>query len=176
MWARQLQKLLDSTPIAAMALEALRPLAGFADFSIEWDGLKFVVEAQAQDWRDEGKLGRLGLAADFMRCALAIYVYTLEAPAIYRVVNRVMFDPARRLKDAAPSKDLSHAASMRAVHQAPGRGAQAAARRLRLPLVRAARRQVGLPGSRSSRSRGARYAGHEADNGTSSRARARRPQ
>ena len=109
MWARQLQKLIDSTPLAATALEALRPLAAFADFSIDWDDLKFVVEAQEQDWRDEGKLGRLGLAADFMRFALAIYLYTLEAPAIYRVVNRVMFDPPRRLKKAAPSNELSPA-------------------------------------------------------------------
>jgi hypothetical protein len=109
MWARQLQKLIDSTPLAATALEALRPLAAFADFSIEWDDLKFVVEAQEQDWRDERKLGRLGLAADFMRFALAIYLYTLEAPAIYRVINRVMFDPARRLKGAAPGNDLSPA-------------------------------------------------------------------
>ena len=109
MWARQLQKLIRSTPLAATALEALRPLAAFADFSIDWDDLKFVVEAQEQDWRDEGKLGRLGLAADFMRFALAIHVYTLEAPAIYRVINRVMFDPARRLKGAAPGNDLSPA-------------------------------------------------------------------
>ena len=46
MWARQLQRLIDSTPLAATALEALRPLAAFADFSIEWDDLKFVVEGQ----------------------------------------------------------------------------------------------------------------------------------
>ncbi len=74
-----------------------------------------MVEAQEQDWRDEGKLGSLGLAADFMRFALGIYVYTLEAPAIYTVINRVMFDPARRLKGAAPGKDLSRAAGLRAV-------------------------------------------------------------
>ena len=44
-----------------------------------------------------------------MRFALAIYAYTLEDPAIYRVINRVMFDPARRLKGAAPGNDLSPA-------------------------------------------------------------------
>ena len=41
-----------------------------------------MVEGQEQDWCDEGKLGSVGLAAYFMRFVLAIYLYTLEAPAI----------------------------------------------------------------------------------------------
>jgi hypothetical protein len=86
-WVRRLQKLIGSTLLAATALEALVPLAGFAEFSIDWEVLRYVVKEQEQLWRDEGKLGKLGLAADFMRFALAIYVYTLEDPAIYRVVQ-----------------------------------------------------------------------------------------
>jgi hypothetical protein len=100
---------MDSTPLAATALEALQPLADFADFSIEWDILRTVVQRQEKLWRKQDKLGKLGLALDFMRFALAIYVYTLDDPMIYTVINRVMFDPARRLKGAAPGKDLSPA-------------------------------------------------------------------
>ncbi len=42
-----------------------------------------------------------------LRFALAIYAYTLDDPGIYTVINRVMFDPARGVKGAAPGKDLS---------------------------------------------------------------------
>ena len=42
-----------------------------------------------------------------MRFALAIYVYTLDDPMIYSVINRVMFDPARGVKGAAHGNDLS---------------------------------------------------------------------
>jgi hypothetical protein len=108
-WEWRLQKLLDSTPLAATALEALHPLADFADFSIDRDMLKYVIEKQERHWRNQGKLSSLKLPADFMRFALAIYAYTLEDPAIYRVINRVMFDPARGVKGAAPGKDLSPA-------------------------------------------------------------------
>ena len=106
-WEIRLQRLMDLTPLAATALEALQPLADFADFSIEWDILRTVVQRQEKLWRKQDKLGKLGLALDFMRFALAIYVYTLDDPMIYTVINRVMFDPARGVKGAAPGKDLS---------------------------------------------------------------------
>ena len=106
-WEIRLQRLMDVTPLAATALKALQPLADFADFSIEWDILRTVVQRQENLWRKQDKLGKLGLALDFMRFALAIYVYTLDDPGIYTVINRVMFDPARGVKGAAPGKDLS---------------------------------------------------------------------
>ena len=76
MWVRRLQRLMGSTPIAATALEALAPLAAFADFSIEWDDLRFVVEEEEKLWRNQGNLSSLTLPSDFMRFALAIYVYS----------------------------------------------------------------------------------------------------
>jgi hypothetical protein len=106
-WEWRLQRLMDSTPLAATALEALRPLADFADFSIEWDMLKTVLQKQERRWRNQGFLGKLGLPSGFMRFALAIFGYTLDDPMIYSVINRVMFDPARGMKGAAPGKDLS---------------------------------------------------------------------
>ena len=88
-WAWRLRTLMKRTPLAATALEALQPLADFADFSIEWDMLETVVRKQERLWSKQDKLGKLGLALDFMRFALAIYVYTLDDPMIYSVIDRV---------------------------------------------------------------------------------------
>ena len=66
-----------------------------------------MVRKQERLWSKQDKLGKLGLALDFMRFALAIYVYTLDDPMIYSVINRVMFDPARGVKGAAHGNDLS---------------------------------------------------------------------
>ena len=106
-WEYRLKGLMDSTPLAATALEALQPLADLSDFSIEWKLLEYVVQKQERRWRKQDKLGKLGLHSGFMRFALAIYAYTLDDPGIYTVINRVMFDPARGVKGAAPGKDLS---------------------------------------------------------------------
>ena len=108
-WEWRLQRLMDSTPLAATALEALQPLADFEDFSIEWKLLETVLQKQERRWRKQDFLGKLELPSGFMRFALAIFGYTLDDPMIYTVINRVMFDPARAVKGAAPGKDLSPA-------------------------------------------------------------------
>ncbi len=106
-WEWRLKRLMKRTPLAATALQALQPLADFADFSIEWKMLEYVVQKQERRWRKQGFLGKLGLPSGFMRFALAIFGYTLDDPGIYSVVNRVMSDPARGTKGTAPGDDVS---------------------------------------------------------------------
>jgi hypothetical protein len=108
-WSRRLRLLLESTVLQPTLVRALLHLS--PTIAVDMDLLLEVVEEQAKEWRLSKHMERLGLPEDFLQFALAIYVYTLEDPAIYKIVNKAMFEPSRRVKGApsGPSgSDLSN--------------------------------------------------------------------
>ena len=106
-WSRRLRLLLETTKLPPSLAQALQSLSTVPTIAVDMDLLLEVVEEQGKDWRRSGHLERLGLPAEFLDFGLAIYIYTLEDPAIYKIVNRVMFDPSRRVKGAPSGSDLS---------------------------------------------------------------------
>jgi len=100
-WARRLRRAIADEPLLGSLIDAC---ASLARVGIDIDLLEEILRRQERDWRRQHKLERLGLPDSFMNFALAIYVYTLEDPAVYMytAVNRAMFDPERQ-----PGPDLS---------------------------------------------------------------------
>ena len=86
-WTRRLRKMLEDTPVAPSLLAACAPLEAHG---VDMEVLREVVEETEHMWRQEGRLERLGLPAAFMQFGLAIYTYTLEDPAVYKVINRAI--------------------------------------------------------------------------------------
>jgi hypothetical protein len=95
-WQYQLQRLLEATPLATSleeALEPLRPLLGEGELEI----LLAVIAGKGDEWRTLLQAPDGFALPDSYRLdlALAIHIYTLENPGVYRVVNREMFNPDR---------------------------------------------------------------------------------
>ena len=66
---------------------------------IDLDLLNDVVEGKQAEWSETlySKNGGFQLPPSYpLDYAIAIHVYTLEDPSVYRVVNRAMFNPNRR--------------------------------------------------------------------------------
>ena len=104
-WARRLRRAIADEPLAGSLIAAC---ASLASVGIDIDLLEEIFRRQERDWRRQRKLEGLGLPDSFMNFALAIYVYTLEDPAVYTVVNRAMYNPARRSAHGVlPGPDLS---------------------------------------------------------------------
>ena len=104
-WARRLRRAIADEPLAGSLIAAC---ASLASVGIDIDLLEEIFRRQERDWRRQHKLEGLGLPDSFMNFALAIYVYTLEDPAVYTVVNRAMYNPARRsVHGVLPGPDLS---------------------------------------------------------------------
>ena len=104
-WARRLRRAIADEPLLGSLIAAC---ASLASVGIDIDLLEEIFRRQERDWRRQRKLEGLGLPDSFMNFALAIYVYTLEDPAIYTVVNRAMYNPARRsVQGVLPGPDLS---------------------------------------------------------------------
>ena len=104
-WARRLRRAIADQPLAGSLIAAC---ASLASVGIDIDLLEEILRRQERDWRRQRKLERLGLPDSFMNFALAIYVYTLEDPAVYTAVNRAMYNPARRgAQGVLPGPDLS---------------------------------------------------------------------
>ena len=104
-WARRLRRAIADEPLAGSLIAAC---ASLASVGIDIDLLEEILRRQERDWRRQRKLEGLGLPDSFMNFALAIYVYTLEDPAVYTVVNRAMYNPARRsVHGVLPGPDLS---------------------------------------------------------------------
>ena len=104
-WARRLRRAIADQPLAGSLIAAC---ASLASVGIDIDLLEEIFRRQERDWRRQSKLEGLGLPDSFMNFALAIYVYTLEDPAVYTVVNRAMYNPARRsVHGVLPGPDLS---------------------------------------------------------------------
>ena len=104
-WASRLRRALSEEPLAGSLRAAC---ASLANVGIDIDLLDEILRRQERDWRRQRKLERLGLPDSFMNFALAIYVYTLEDPAVYTAVNRAMYNPARLdVQGVLPGPDLS---------------------------------------------------------------------
>ena len=94
MWAWKLTKLLQETPLASSLREAVQSLA---QVGIEVDDLEAGIDERRRAWTKPGKLAGLGLPVSYpIDFALAIYVYTLEDPKVYAVLNGSMFNNDRR--------------------------------------------------------------------------------
>ena len=107
-WKRKLERLLRDTPLPATLSESVQTLPG-----VDMDDLQAVIEGKREEWEElvHGAFGLpLSYSIDF---AVAIYVYTLENPCVYRVVNRAMFNPLRRLPGAISISDELEACSSR---------------------------------------------------------------
>ena len=100
LWKRKLGKLLSETPLAASLLEAVQPLN---HLGIDLEDLEAVIEGKCEEWALllYSASGGFRLPASYrVDFAVAIYVYTLEEPRVYGVVNLAMFNPTRRLPGA----------------------------------------------------------------------------
>jgi hypothetical protein len=99
LWRRRLQAAIDETERAASLEDALRPLVARFAGEIDAGDLQAIVDGQRAAWRHVlySEDGGFNLPPEYLLDhALAIYVYTLGEPAVFRVVNREMFNPARR--------------------------------------------------------------------------------
>lgn len=101
-WKVILKRQLDATPLTTSLEEALQPLfhlLGADDANI----LMEVIEGKREEWSTvlyEPQF--FGLPPSYrLDFAVAIYVYTLENPGVYRVINREMFNHERLLPGAA---------------------------------------------------------------------------
>ena len=104
-WARRVRRAIAGEPLAGSLIAACAPLASVG---IDIELIDEILSRQERDWRRQRKLERLGLPDSFMNFALAIYVYTLEDPAVYTAVNRAMYNPERRgAQGVLPGADLS---------------------------------------------------------------------
>jgi hypothetical protein len=97
-WLRRLQRALDETECPASLDDALRPLwTSFPD-EIDAGDLQAAVDGQRELWRDllYSAAGGFDLHQSYLLdWAVAIYVYTLGDPKVFRVVNREMFNSDR---------------------------------------------------------------------------------
>eukprot|EP01047_Picozoa_sp_COSAG01_P028198 COSAG01_NODE_1887_length_8982_cov_15.771474_4_plen_441_part_00 len=102
-WARHLGRLLDVESLAPSALEAVRPMAALGLI----DDLGRV-ERMLRDRRAPMRaiLRAQGCAEFNVEFALAIWLYTLENPAVYRALNGAMHAPERLSAGGAVSENL----------------------------------------------------------------------
>ena len=99
LWRRRLQAAIDETERAASLEDALRPLVARFAGEIDAGDLRAAVDGQREEWRVllYSPEGGFNLPKSYkLDWAIAIYVYTLADPAIFRIVNREMYNPERR--------------------------------------------------------------------------------
>ena len=108
-WKRKLGKLLAEAPLADSLLEALWPLADL----LHGEGMEDligIIEDKSAEWCDliYSPGGGFNLPRTYrLDFAIAIYLYTLARPSLYSVINKVMFNPARRTPGAAGAAGVS---------------------------------------------------------------------
>lgn len=98
-WLRRLQGALDETECPASLEDALRPLMELFSDEIDAGDLQAAVEGQRELWRDllYSAEGGFDLPRSYLLdWAVAIYVYTLSDPKVFKVVNGEMFNHNRR--------------------------------------------------------------------------------
>ena len=98
-WVRRLQRALDETECPASLDDALRPLLACFPDEIDAGDLQAAVVGQRDLWRDllYCAAGGFDLPPSYLLdWAVAIYVYTLGDPKVFKVVNREMFNSERR--------------------------------------------------------------------------------
>ena len=77
------KKALRQEPLAASVLDSLRPLA--EAHGLDMEELAFVIETRVPTMR--ATLEREGIASFSMDCAIAIYLYTIDEPKLYKFIN-----------------------------------------------------------------------------------------
>jgi hypothetical protein len=96
-WQKILEKAIKETPLAATLIEAVQGLRAL-DGKVDVDLLEEVVKGKREEWVDfiYSPAGGFKLPASYrLDFAIAIYLYTLNAPAVYAAVNREMFNKGR---------------------------------------------------------------------------------
>jgi len=96
-WKTKLAKMMKNAPLSPSLLEAvqsLRHLLSEDDFEV----LEAVIQGKCDEWTHA--LFRLPTSyrLDF---AVIIYVYTMEHPALYKIINDAMHNPSRRSAGSA---------------------------------------------------------------------------
>ena len=93
LWKRKLSGLLANEPLASSLLQAMAPLS---TLGIDQDDLCAVIEEKREEWA-EMLVSGFALPSSYpLDFAVAIYMYTLEDPPVYRTINKEMFNPSRR--------------------------------------------------------------------------------
>ena len=108
-WKARLERALKETVCPASLLDALRPLAERFPGEIDAEILKAVVDGQRKLWRNVlySATGGFDLPPSYkLDWAVAIYVYTLNDPKVFKVINREMFSPERRKSGGGVSDGL----------------------------------------------------------------------
>ena len=93
-WNSQLSKLLSETPLPRSLLDAVQSIP-----QVDPGLLRAVIEGMREDWEEllYSAEGAFNLPKSYpLDYAVAIHVYTLANPSVYRVVNQAMFNPSRR--------------------------------------------------------------------------------
>jgi hypothetical protein len=100
-WKRKLTKALTDATLVASLSVAVEPLQSLMDHD-EYDTLKEIIEVKREEWKDlmYSKSG-FNLPSTFcLDFVVAIHLYTLAEPAIFKLVNKAMFNPSRRIPGA----------------------------------------------------------------------------
>jgi len=96
-WKIRLAKMMKNTPLSPSLLEAvqsLRHLLSDDDFEV----LEAVIQGKCEEWT----LALFRLPASYrLDFAVAIHVYTMEDPALYKIINNAMHNPSRRSAGSA---------------------------------------------------------------------------
>ena len=98
-WLRQLQRALDETECPASLDDALHPLLACFPDEIDAGDLQAAVDGQRELWCNllYSAVGGFDLPPTYLLdWAVAIYVYTLADPKVFKIVNREMFNSDRR--------------------------------------------------------------------------------
>ena len=90
-FAFRFKKALQQEPLAASVLDSLRPLA--KAHGLDMEELEFIIEVRVPTLR--ATLEAEGIASFSMDCAVAIYLYTIDQPKIYKFVNTACHAPDR---------------------------------------------------------------------------------
>ena len=97
-WYKTVEKAMKDTPLAPSLMEAIQGMRDL-DGTVDVDLLEEIIKGKREEWEDflYSAAGPFKLPASYrIDFAIAIYVYTLNDPAVYAVVNREMFNKARR--------------------------------------------------------------------------------
>ena len=97
-WKKIVETAMKDTPLAPSLMDAIQSMRNL-DGTVDVDLLEEIIKGKREEWEDciYSAAGGFKLPASYrIDFAIAIYVYTLNDPAVYAAVNRVMFNKARR--------------------------------------------------------------------------------
>ena len=97
-WKKTLETAMEDTPLAASLVEAVQGMRDL-DGKVDVDLLVEIIKGKRDEWVDfiYSPAAGFNLPASYrLDFAIAIYVYTLNEPPVYAVVNGEMFNKGRR--------------------------------------------------------------------------------